>query len=205
MDPSLEAIVYAASYLGARWGELSGLKRENLNLLRRRVRIVGALQEVGGKLRYMPETKSQASYRSLSIPPFLVDILSRHLAAAPATEYVFTTPQGKLLSRSNFRENYWLPAVDRAGLAPLKFHSLRHTHAGLLIAGGAHPKAVQARLGHASITTTLNTYGHLLPSLEEQLTEGLENAYREADGDQMGTSEGRAVIDLPDRGLEKAL
>ena len=56
-------------------------------------------------------------------------------------------PPGKLLSRSNFRENYWLPAVDHAGLAPLKFHSLRHTHAGLLIAGGAHPKAVQARLG----------------------------------------------------------
>jgi integrase len=46
----------------------------------------------------------------------------------------------------------------------MRFHDLRHTHVGLLIAAGVHPKASQARLGHASITTTLNTYGHLMPT-----------------------------------------
>lgn len=51
-----------------------------------------------------------------------------------------------------------------AGLPSIRFHDLRHTHASLLIATGVHPKAIQARLGHASITTTLNTYGHLMPS-----------------------------------------
>jgi len=57
---------------------------------------------------------------------------------------------------------------------------LRHTCASLLIAKGAHPKEIQARLGHASITTTLNTYGHLWPSLGAQLDEAMDRAYQEA-------------------------
>lgn len=51
-----------------------------------------------------------------------------------------------------------------AELPAVRVHDLRHTHASLLVAAGVHPKAIQARMGHASITTTLNTYGHLMPS-----------------------------------------
>ena len=54
------------------------------------------------------------------------------------------------------------------------------THAALLIAQGAHPKAIQARLGHASITTTLNTYGHLWPALGAQLDDKMDQAFRQA-------------------------
>lgn len=54
-----------------------------------------------------------------------------------------------------------------AGLPEIRFHDLRHTHVGLLVAAGVHVKAIQVRLGHASITTTLNTYGHLLPAAVE--------------------------------------
>ena len=62
-----------------------------------------------------------------------------------------------------------------AGLDPkLRFHDLRHTYGALLIAEGAHPRALMERLGHASVTTSLDTYGHLLPSLDEALTTGLE-------------------------------
>lgn len=57
--------------------------------------------------------------------------------------------------------------LTAAGLPAVRFHDLRHTHASLLIAAGVHPKAIQARLGHASITMTLNTYGHLMPSAFE--------------------------------------
>ncbi len=57
--------------------------------------------------------------------------------------------------------------LTAAGLADRPFHSTRHTHASLLIAASVHPKAIQARLGHASIATTLNTYGHLMPSAFE--------------------------------------
>ena len=56
-------------------------------------------------------------------------------------------------------------------MPPPVFHDLRHTSVALAIAEGAHPKAIQARLGHASITTTLNTYGHLFPSLDVELAD----------------------------------
>ncbi|PYM86617.1 MAG: hypothetical protein DME13_08150 [Candidatus Rokuibacteriota bacterium] len=53
--------------------------------------------------------------------------------------------------------------LRRAGLRRIRFHDLRHTYASLLIAQGAHPKYIQAQLGHASIQTTLDRYGHLMP------------------------------------------
>ena len=68
----------------------------------------------------------------------------------------------------------WLPSVESAGLTPLRFHDLRHTAAGLMIAQGAHPKLIQSRLGHCSIQVTFDVYGHLLPALDEELARGLE-------------------------------
>ncbi len=55
-----------------------------------------------------------------------------------------------------------------------RFHDLRHTCAALCIALGAHPKAIQERLGHSSITVTLDRYGHLFPKLDETLTTRLD-------------------------------
>ncbi len=96
--------------------------------------------------------------------------------------FVFSTVEGHPLRRNNFRRRYWLTAVKEAGLTPLRFHDLRHTCASLLIAEGAHAKEIQIRLGHASITTTMNVYGHLLPSLDERLVAGLDEVYRRAKG-----------------------
>ena len=61
----------------------------------------------------------------------------------------------------------------------LRFHDLRHTCASILIAQGAHPKEIQARLAHASIMTTMDRYGHLFPSLGAQLDENLEQVFRQ--------------------------
>jgi integrase len=173
--------VLSAAYLGCRWGELVGLKRTRLNLLHGSVEIVGTLEEVGGAApRYVEATKTTSSRRKLSVPTFLVDELRNHLSEAPPSDFVFSTVEGHPLRRNNFRRRYWLPAVEEAGLAPLRFHDLRPTCASLLIAQGAHAKEIQVRLGHASIVTTMNVYGHLLPSLDERLTEGLDEAYRKA-------------------------
>ena len=183
VDPAFRALVYSAVYLGCRWGELVGLKRQHLDLLRRQVKIVGSLEEVAGRLAYAEETKRVTSRRTLTIPPFLCEMLAEHLAAAPAGEFVFTGRDGGLLRRSGFRRRHWKPALSRAGLNDeLRFHDLRHTCASLLIARGAHPREIMARLGHASITTTLNTYGHLWPSLGDKLDEALEDAYRQVAG-----------------------
>jgi integrase len=59
-------------------------------------------------------------------------------------------------------------------------HDLRHTCASLLVAAGAHPKLIQARLGHSSITTTLDRYGHLFPSVEEALADALDATFNNA-------------------------
>jgi integrase len=171
----------AAVYLGCRWGELVGLKQENVDLVRKQVRIVGTLEEAGAGPVYVEETKTRSSRRLLSMPPFLADILAEHLTQAPANEFVFTGPEGGLLRRSNFRRRAWKPALVRAGLDPeLRFHDLRHACAALLIAQGAHPKEIQARLGHSTITTTLNTYGHLWPTLGSQLDDKIEAVFHHA-------------------------
>jgi integrase len=75
----------------------------------------------------------------------------------------------------NFYVRHFLPAVQRAGLPEgVRFHDLRHTHCSILIGLGSHPKAIMERLGHSSITVTLNTYGHPFPEPDESLTGGLE-------------------------------
>lgn len=177
IDPLYRSLILSAVYLGCRWGELVGLKRANLNVLRRELKIVGTLEEVAGKLRYVEETKTGASRRTLSMPSFLAQSLGEHLGFVPDSEFVFAGRDGAPLRRGNFRKRHWLPAVRDAALEPLRFHDLRHTCAALLIANGAHVKEIQTRLGHASITTTMNIYGHLLPNLDERTTSALERTY----------------------------
>jgi integrase len=173
-------LVYSASYLGLRWGELAGLKRERLNLLKRQVSIAGTLEGVGGRLRYVDEAKTDTSIRLVTIPAFLCDLLAAHLEDS-SSEFVFVSATGKLLRRSNFRRHAFKPALERAGLDPeTRFHDLRHTCAALMIEQGAHPKEIQTRLGHASIKTTLDVYGGLMPTLGAHLDDALDRAHRDA-------------------------
>ena len=51
--------------------------------------------------------------------------------------------------------------MRRSGLGPVRFHDLRHTYAALMVAAAAHPKYLQAQMGHSSIRVTLDLYGHL--------------------------------------------
>jgi len=116
-------------------------KRENLNLLKPEVAIIGTMEEVGGELRYREETRASSSRRSLTVPLFLAAILARNLESAPMTPFVFTGRDGGLLRRSNFRRRHFKPALRLAGLeSAVRFHDLRHTCAALLIAQSAPPK-----------------------------------------------------------------
>lgn len=61
----------------------------------------------------------------------------------------------------------WIKLVRRTGLAGIRLHDARHSHASLMLKAGIHPKIVQERLGHASIQITLDTYSHVTPGLQE--------------------------------------
>jgi integrase len=83
-----------------------------------------------------------------------------------------------------FRRRFWLPATRAAGLGGLRIHDLRHTAVALWIAAGANPKEVAARAGHASVSFTLDRYGHLYPEADLSLRERLERSGRPAEADR---------------------
>ncbi len=180
IDPRYRALVLAGAYTGLRSGELFGLKVNRLNMLRRQLRVVENLTEVNGQV-WLGPPKSKASRRTVTMPAFLVEELAQHLAQYRGSEeWVFSSPLGGPVRRTNFRRRVWLPAVQASVSAPLRFHDLRHTHAAILIAQSVHPKVLQERLGHASITTTLDTYGHLMTGLDEAAADSLDRSYRAA-------------------------
>ncbi len=177
IEPRYRALIFTAAYTGLRWGELAGLRRHRLDLDAGTVRVVEALREVNGRVALGP-TKTGA-HRTVSLPPFLVEMLSAHVDAYTSSEgFVFTSAEGTPLRR-NFYRRHFKPAVTRAGMTrELRFHDLRHTCAALLIAQGAHPKEIQERMGHSTIRLTFDRYGHLFPSLDSLLRDGLEATFR---------------------------
>ena len=164
-------LVKTAAYTGLRFGELAGLRPGDVEPLRKTITVRRGLVEVSGRL-HVEEPKTSASRRTIAIPAWLGEELAFHLAGHD-TQYVFTAPRGGPLRRSGFRFRVWVPATVRADLEGLRFHDLRHTHAAWLIKAGEHPKVIQARLGHASISTTLDRYGHLMDGLDEAAAEAL--------------------------------
>ncbi len=86
---------------------------------------------------------------------------------------------GTPVSCHNLINRSWRPLLEKAELPRIPFHNLRHTCASLLLSQGVHPKLVQELLGHADITTTLNTYSHVIPSLRGETASAIEDVLRE--------------------------
>ena len=178
VEPRYRALVLVGGYAGLRWGEAAALKDRRVNLLKRSLTVAETLSDVAGVVSFA-EPKTRASRRRIALPRRLADGLTQHLEAFPPTRddgLLFTGPAGGPLRRTNFRRRQWLPAVAAAGLEDVRFHDLRHSHVALLIDLGEHPKTIQGRLGHASISTTLDTYGHLFEGLDEAAAERLDAA-----------------------------
>jgi integrase len=173
-------LIYAAAYTGLRAGELGALRRRDLDLLHGTVNVERALKDVGGRHIFGPTKTAKA--RRVGMPKFLVEMFTEYLSALDGgpDALVFRSPEGGPLRHHNMYVREFKPTV-RAALPPekhgLRFHDLRHTCASLLIAAGAHPKAIQEHLGHKDIQTTFNVYGHLLPSAQKALAAALDAAF----------------------------
>jgi len=197
IDSRYSAMVLAAAYTGLRFSELRALRVDRFDALRRTIRVVASVVESRGQF-YFEEPKSEASRRTVRVPPFLVEVLAAHLAThSDGSGLIFSAPTGGPIRRNNFRRRIWLPAVEASVGRPCTFHDLRHSHAALLIAQGEHPKVIQERLGHASIKTTLDTYGHLFEGLDEAAADRLEVTFATADVHAVCTREDSEVIAMP--------
>lgn len=183
IEPCYRTLVLFAAYTGLRAGEIEALRVRRVDLDRAAVDVVESLADVRGQLVFGP-TKTH-SRRTVRLPAFLCDLLASDLVlrAGDLDALVFTSDQGGPMRHNLFYARHFKPAVRAAGLPErLRFHDLRHTCAALLIAQGAHPRAMMERLGHSSVQVTIDRYGHLLPSLDETLVDGLDDTYRASVG-----------------------
>ena len=174
IDPRYRAFVLLGGFGGLRLGEMLGLRWGRVDLLRRRVNVAETLVDISGHISFGPP-KTRAAVRSVPLPRFVTDDLARLASTNVATDrLVFESPEGLPIRATLFRRRFWAPAVEAAGVAPLRIHDLRHTAVSLWIADGANPKQIAVMAGHTSVSVVLDRYGHLYPQQDEELMDRLE-------------------------------
>ncbi|HVM10346.1 MAG TPA: site-specific integrase [Acidimicrobiales bacterium] len=182
-------------FTGYRPAEVCGANVGDLDFLRRRIEVTETVQPVpkfgdentpGGVVPYQlvtGPTKTEAGDRSIPLPAWLCDLISRQLAqrteqlgrALRPDEPLFVTMHGNRINRDTLREYTIRPALIRAGLpASFRTYDFRHNHASLLIDLGANVLQVAKRMGHIDPAVTLRVYGHLFADAQEQLTDKLD-------------------------------
>jgi integrase len=134
-----------------------------------------ALETVRGK-HFFKTPKTPHSRRTIKLPDNLVKLLLEHKAQALfESELIFPSLENTPLGEGNVVKRYFKPLLTVAGLPEtVRFYDLRHTHATLLLKAGVHPKIVSERLGHSSITLTLDTYSHVLPGMQDEAANKLD-------------------------------
>ena len=163
-----------AIYTGMRQGEILGLHREDINLEKGVINVRHQVSAIRGQGLVITEPKSEKARRPITLPSSALDILKSHLELIDGGPgLVFTTSTGRPNSPRNILRHFKV-VIERTGLPEIRFHDLRHTHATLLLAAGVHPKIVQERLGHSQISLTLDTYSHVIPSLQTEAADQFE-------------------------------
>ncbi len=182
----LEALYVLAVTLGLRQGELLGLRWEDVDLDTGRLKVNRQLQRMrdGSGLKLVP-TKTRKG-RSIKLGRGDVAVLEAHRERQAKEKrrscglyedrnLVFATEIGTPLDASNVVRRSFKPLLKAAGLPNIRFHDLRHTCATLLFGKGLHPKIVQERLGHSSISVTMDVYSAFLPDTQEKAADAMDD------------------------------
>lgn len=170
---------------GMRPGEALGLKWSDFDFQSGKVRVQRTLVRNKNKWSF-EEPKTSRSRRTIPIPNSVINSLKEHrknqiegkLSAEKYQNYdlVFASQKGEPLNEQNIVRRHFKPLLEKAGLSKnYRLYDLRHSCATLLLSQGENPKIVSERLGHASVTLTLDTYSHVLPDMQQGAAEKLEN------------------------------
>ncbi|WP_304450862.1 site-specific integrase [Nocardiopsis sp. YSL2] len=164
ITPRYRVAVFLGAGAGLRRGEALGLTIPRIAFDRRHVDI--RVQAQKGRL---VELKTKYSRRIVPVDDVVLEEVRRHMELyAPAPGNVLISNTWKAVAKPSAFNSAWSRAAGKVGLPEgTRFHDLRHFYASALIAAGVNPKAIQRRMGHASITETFDTYGHLFPDHEE--------------------------------------
>ncbi len=171
IDPQYSTLIRFFAATGLRFSEATALRRRDIRKDDggRYVVHVTRAWKLGGGGWVIGGPKSPKSRRTVSVQLSLIGILDEQLGPLRNDDLVFTNASGGPLRNNQFHRLFWGPAIaaltdpgadPRLDQAPTP-HDLRHTHASWLIAKGAPLPVIQARLGHETIQTTVDTYGHL--------------------------------------------
>ena len=167
-------IILTAAFTGLRASELRGLRWKNVDLKNGKLHV----RERADRFLELGEPKSEAGERAVPLPPMVVNVLRQHKLKANG-EFVFPTDNGNAQHYANILHRGFEPAqieagvVDDKGKPKYALHALRHFYASWCINRekdgglGLSPKMVQERMGHSSITITMDVYGHLFPSSDD--------------------------------------
>ncbi|HEV2708052.1 MAG TPA: site-specific integrase [Pyrinomonadaceae bacterium] len=145
------------------------------------------------------EPKTARSRRTVYLPAPLLQKLAAHKrkqaearlklgALWQSFDLVFCSEEGTPLSIPNITYRYFRPILTKAKLPRIRLYDLRHTCATLLLIAEENPKVVSERLGHSTIVLTLDTYSHVLPTMQQGATARLEKLLYNRGGVQSGDS-----------------
>ncbi len=183
-DTRYEAMYWMAITTGMRQGELLGLKWSDLDWRNRQIQVQRQVQLVPGEGYVFSAPKSNAGKRTIVLSGEMIEKLRKHLEFQNTersftgdqwkeNDLIFASSVGTPMGHRPLTEKF-KGFLKQAGLPDMRFHDLRHTAATLMLKQGVHPKIVQERLGHSNITMTLNTYSHVLPSMQEEMADKLD-------------------------------
>ncbi len=166
---------------GMRKGELLGLKWQDVDFTNKTISVNRAVTRKKGGGFEIGSLKTDHSYRNISLFNHVIAELEEHKheqrkfkmknrKTYKDEDLITSNSYGSFILPRNLDRN-WLPLLEESMLKRIRFHDMRHTHATLLLKQDVHPKVVQERLGHYSITVTLDLYSHVLPNIQQAAAE----------------------------------
>lgn len=177
-DEMYGRLVRVALATGMRRGELQGLSWANVDFKRRTISVNQSVIRKDGHEVISPNLKTASSRRTITIDEGTLEVLHLQKACCEkmrlkngwrASTLVF--PRDGKAERpltQNYVSKKFSIYCHRIGLEGFTFHSLRHTHATMLVVAGVHFKIIQHRLGHSSFAVTMDTYSHVTPEMDRE-------------------------------------